>query len=60
MAKTTELVRKPPADWRAQKKPDAWKFAAAMQAGKWEERWPQLTEDEFDAAIKAAGEIRIG
>jgi hypothetical protein len=55
-----EPVRKSPPDWRREKKPDAWAFAGARQAGKWEERWPLLTESEFDAAIAAAGDIRIG
>lgn len=52
--------RKFPSQWAAQKKPEAWQFAAASAAGRWEPEFPALTEDEFDAAIKAASEIRIG
>lgn len=48
--------------WAAKKKPEAWKLAAAAAAGKWEldTGFPEMTEAEFDAAIQAAGEIRIG
>lgn len=53
-------VRKPAAEWARLKKPEAWKLAGAQQAGKWDAQWPILSEDEFDAAISATGEISIG
>ncbi len=57
-----EPVRKPVSEWARAKKPEAWKLAGAVAAGKWELEvgFPSLTESEFDAAIQAAGDIRIG
>jgi len=59
-SKTPET--RPVSEWVRAKKPEAWKLAAAAQAGKWElgTGWPAISEEDFDAAIKAAGEIRIG
>jgi hypothetical protein len=55
-----EPVRKFAAQWAAQKKTDAWKFAGARSASRWEDEFPSLTEAEFDAAIQAVCDIRIG
>lgn len=57
---TPAPVMKAAAEWARIKKPAAWKFAAAAHAGKWEAQWPVITEEAFDAAIAAAGEIQIG
>jgi hypothetical protein len=37
-----------------------WKLAGALHAQKWDPEFDCVTESEFDAAIKAVGEIRIG
>jgi hypothetical protein len=55
-----EPVRKTPPQWRTLKKPADWQFAGAAELGKWTDFAPLLTEEEFDAAIRAAGEIQIG
>ena len=62
MPTTNEAERRPVSDWVRAKKPAAWKLAGAVQAGKWELEvgFPLLSESEFDAAIAAVGDIRIG
>jgi len=59
-AEQTAPARKSVGEWSRAKKPAAWKLAGAAHAGKWEDEFPVITEAEFDAAIQAAGDIRIG
>lgn len=35
-------------------------FAGAKSAGRWEEDWPLLTEIEFDAALAAVANLKLG
>jgi hypothetical protein len=35
-------------------------FAGAKAAGRWEDDWPLMTEDEFDKALAAVANIKMG
>jgi hypothetical protein len=47
-------------EWAREKKPAEWLLAGARAGGNWEDEFPVLTETEFDAAIAAVADIRIG
>lgn len=55
----TEAPRRAIEAWAEEKRAEAWRLAAARAMRGWA-IGRELTEQEFDAAMKAAGEIRIG
>lgn len=64
-----------PAIWRGKKRPIALStthdqtliqlsfdvlFAGAKSAGGWEDEWPLMSEDEFDAALEKVATLELG
>jgi hypothetical protein len=59
MAGSAEVVRKPIEIWAEEKGTPAWLVAAARV----HENWPmgrELTEAEFEAALKRVSSVRVG
>lgn len=59
MAPTSSVERRPIEGWAKAKQPELWRYRAAKAL----RDWPigaEVTEAEFDEALKAAGEISLG
>jgi acyl transferase domain-containing protein len=52
-------ARRPPEEWCVAKKTPAWLFAAAEALHRWIRSGVQLTEAEYDDAIRAAAQMPL-